>query len=84
MNRKEKMIQRCQELEAEGLYAEADDLFQASRWICDCGKDAHEQFDAHGVYAGRLCDRCFRQKFRQDRYDIYADGYSAPGEGFFD
>jgi len=40
---------------------------------CD-GKPRHAypQFDGYGIYCGRMCDVCFRRKFRPDimeRYD---------------
>jgi len=27
-----------------------------------------EQYDAYGIYAGMMCDPCFKKAYRQDRY----------------
>jgi hypothetical protein len=41
---------------------------------CPCGKGiAEEQHDYYGIYAGKMCDRCFESKFRQGPYYDYLD-----------
>ena len=32
------------------------------------GSVPHEQYDAYGIYAGKMCDACFKKDYRQDRY----------------
>lgn len=61
-------------LNREGRHDEADALYEKCRWMCECGRDAYEQYDAYGIYAGKHCDDCFRRKFRQDRY--FDPGYA--------
>lgn len=83
MTRRERLEAKQDEALKAGDYATADRIFEELKWICRCGATADEQYDSRGIYAGRMCDKCFRRKFRSS-YDEYADGYSAPGEGFFD
>ena len=40
---------------------------------CGCGKEATEQYDYHGIYAGKMCDKCFGEKYVQDDYTLYSD-----------
>jgi len=41
---------------------------------CICGsKEVNEQYDAYGIYCGKMCDKCFQSKYRQDYY--YDEGY---------
>lgn len=80
---KQEMMDEVERLHAEGKFLEAEQMWEKARWTCSCGKEAYEQFDCYGIYAGRHCDACFRRKYKSS-YDRYADGYSAPGEGFFD
>lgn len=43
--------------------------------VCSCGKGwAWEQYDYYGIYAGRMCDDCFGEKYRQDAY--FDPGYA--------
>jgi hypothetical protein len=32
------------------------------------GSVSYEQYDAYGIYAGTMCDACFKKDYRQDRY----------------
>lgn len=33
--------------------------------MCECGRnEKYEQQDYYGIYAGRMCDQCFREKFK--------------------
>ena len=37
---------------------------------CNCGRGScHEQFDFYGIYAGRMCDLCFEEKYKQNDYE---------------
>lgn len=35
---------------------------------CSCHVERYPQYDAYGIYAGKMCDHCFVRKYRQDRY----------------
>ena len=36
---------------------------------CECGRgEKYEQHDYYGIYAGRMCDQCFREKYKQGPY----------------
>lgn len=38
--------------------------------VCSCGEGwIHEQYDYYGIYAGRMCDACFRRKYKQGPYN---------------
>lgn len=43
--------------------------------ICSCGRGwAYEQHDHYGIYAGKMCDDCFGEKYRQGAY--FDSGYA--------
>jgi len=36
---------------------------------CECGRgQAEPQDDHYGIYCGRMCDKCFQDKYKQDDY----------------
>jgi hypothetical protein len=41
---------------------------------CSCKRGiAVDQQDYYGIYAGKMCDKCFEEKYRQDAYYDYLD-----------
>lgn len=68
MNRREKIEAQMNEASAKGDYDTADRLYRKLRRICQCGADAYEQHDHYGIYAGMMCDKCFRRKYKQGPY----------------
>lgn len=37
--------------------------------LCSCGRDTwDEQYDFHGIYCGKMCDKCFKEKYKQHDY----------------
>lgn len=53
----------------------ADDFYE--RGICWCGRDQHyPQHDYYGIYAGKMCDQCFEEKYVQGPYDYAGAGES--------
>jgi hypothetical protein len=37
---------------------------------CECGSGQYieAQYDNYGIYCGKMCDVCFKRKYRQDDY----------------
>lgn len=42
---------------------------------CPCGSDldAHEVSDARGIYIGRMCDKCEKERLKGFRKDVLED-----------
>lgn len=37
---------------------------------CYCGRGEMErQYDYYGIYAGKMCDKCFKEKYKQGPYE---------------
>ncbi|MFZ8933222.1 MAG: hypothetical protein ACO2ZP_04920 [Bacteriovoracaceae bacterium] len=37
---------------------------------CSCGRgQREEQYDHYGIYAGKMCDQCFKEKYKQGPYE---------------
>lgn len=37
--------------------------------MCECGRgEKYEQHDYYGIYAGRMCDQCFKERYKQGPY----------------
>ena len=38
--------------------------------LCVCGRgEAERQYDYYGIYAGKMCDKCFKEKYKQGAYE---------------
>ena len=57
----------------EDAHFKADQLYKFGPCQCGSGQNKEEQYDFHGIYAGRMCDKCFKEKFRQDDYTLDTD-----------
>lgn len=57
-------------LSDEEAFHMADQEFKYGPCQCGSGQNKEEQYDYHGIYAGRMCDKCFKKKFRQDDYTL--------------
>lgn len=62
-----------QGLSDEEAFQMADQEFKYGPCQCGSGQNKEEQYDYHGIYAGRMCDKCFKEKFRQDDYTLDTD-----------
>ena len=48
-----------------------DDLDKWTCKYCEENRSAHEQYDGYGIYCGRMCDPCFKRRFRRDIMERY-------------
>ena len=55
---------------------EQERQFEAfQRGECTCGRGPHyPQHDYYGIYAGKMCDECFEEKYIQGPYDFSGAG----------
>ena len=44
--------------------------------MCSCSRgEAEEQHDYYGIYCGKMCKDCFKEKYRQDAYENEDDDW---------
>lgn len=56
-------------------YDRLEDDGPSEPYDCSCGEGYRtEQYDYYGIYAGKMCDECYRSKYKQGPY--FDGGYA--------